>query len=259
MSGSQPRLIEIEASSVEDAIQEGLDELGLTRAEVKVELLEDGSRGLLGLGKSRARVRLTEIDSSSPAPAAPAAADPPAKKDSRPEKRKPAPRAARKQAADEPADDELRIASEAIRELLDKMQIRADITTHRGAPSGDDEPVPWVLDIEGEDLGVLIGRRGETLNALQYIARLIVSRDIERRASFVIDVEGYKTRREEVLRKLARRMAEQALDMGRMVKLEPMPPHERRIIHIELRDDPDVVTESEGMGDSRKVTIKPAG
>jgi spoIIIJ-associated protein len=127
----------------------------------------------------------------------------------------------------------------------------------RAEPSSDEEgDPPWVLDIQGEDLGVLIGRRGDTLNALQYITRLIVSREIQRRANFVIDVQGYKTRREVTLRKLALRMADEARYRQRMVKLEPMPPNERRIIHLALRNDPTVYTESEGMGDKRKVTIK---
>jgi len=93
-----------------------------------------------------------------------------------------------------------------------------------------------VLQIHGRDLGTLIGRRGETLGALQYITRLIVSRELQRRANIVLDVEGYKTRREQMLRKLAVRMADQAVQMGRTVPLEPMPPYERRIIHLALRD-----------------------
>jgi spoIIIJ-associated protein len=104
---------------------------------------------------------------------------------------------------------------------------------------------------------MLIGRRGETLAALQYITRLIASRELQRRANIVIDVEGYKTRREEMLRRLATRMAEQAVQLGRTVALEPMPPYERRIVHLALRDNPQVRTESTGEGEHRKVTIIP--
>jgi spoIIIJ-associated protein len=103
----------------------------------------------------------------------------------------------------------------------------------------------------------LIGRRGETLNALQYITRLICNRELQRRANIVVDVQGYKSRREVALRNLAERMAGEAYRRGRTVTLEPMPPNERRIIHLALRDDPHVTTESVGVGDKRKVTIIP--
>ena len=114
-----------------------------------------------------------------------------------------------------------------------------------------------MLQIRGRDLGMLIGRRGETLAALQYITRLIASRELQRRANIVLDVEGYKSRREQMLQKLAKRMANQALQMGRTVSLEPMSPYERRIVHLTLRDHPDVSTQSVGEGDRRKVTIVP--
>jgi spoIIIJ-associated protein len=104
---------------------------------------------------------------------------------------------------------------------------------------------------------VLIGRHGETLNALQFITRLVCSRKLQRRANIVIDVEGYKSRRESTLRRLARQKAEQATRQGRTITLDPMPPNERRIIHITLRDDQNVETESVGMGDQRRITIIP--
>jgi len=106
-------------------------------------------------------------------------------------------------------------------------------------------------------LNVLIGRRGKTLYALQYITRLILGKELKRPVAVVIDVEGYRARKEKQLRRLARRMAQQALETGRTMSLEPMAPNERRIIHIELRDDPNVSTVSVGEGDRRKVTIVP--
>ncbi|HPV08785.1 MAG TPA: R3H domain-containing nucleic acid-binding protein, partial [Aggregatilineales bacterium] len=111
--------------------------------------------------------------------------------------------------------------------------------------------------VRGNDLGILIGRHGDTLNALQYITRLIVSRELQRRANIVVDVEGYKARREESLHKLAERMAQKAIQTGRTVTLDPMPPNERRVIHVALRDDARVETESIGTGDNRRVTIIP--
>jgi spoIIIJ-associated protein len=113
--------------------------------------------------------------------------------------------------------------------------------------------------VRGDDLSILIGRRAETLNALQYIAGLIVSKELGRSLSLIIDVEGYRSRREGQLRQLARRMADQAVKTGRRQVLEPMPANERRIIHIELRQHSGVTTESIGEEPRRKVTILPKG
>jgi spoIIIJ-associated protein len=257
---SGPRYIEVEADSVEEAIKDGLDQLGLTRAEVTVEVLDGGGRGMFGLGGRMARVRLTEGDEpyrepepEPPPPPVEERVEPRSKRRGKPE---PAPTAKAAVAPD--ADDEIKFATDILDELLEKMQVNAEIQVRQAEPSEDERDAPWVLDIVGDDLGVLIGRRGDTLDALQYVTRLITSREIQSRANIVIDVEGYKARREITLRKLAQRMADEARHRGRAVKLEPMPPHERRIIHIALRDDPSVYTESEGFGNKRKVTIRPA-
>ncbi|MEZ4674101.1 MAG: Jag N-terminal domain-containing protein [Caldilineaceae bacterium] len=112
-----------------------------------------------------------------------------------------------------------------------------------------------MLDVEGTDLGALIGRRGETLDNLQYLLRLMVNQKIHRWENIVIDVERYKARRVTQLTQLAERMAEQVARSGRAISLEPMPANERRIIHMVLRDHPDVYTESYGEGPRRKVHI----
>jgi spoIIIJ-associated protein len=113
------------------------------------------------------------------------------------------------------------------------------------------------INILGDDLSILIGKQAETLNALQYITRLIVGKEVGRGVNLIVDVEGYRTRREQNLRNLARRMASQAVKTGRKQMLEPMPANERRIIHLELRDNQDVSTESVGEEPRRKVTIIP--
>jgi len=113
------------------------------------------------------------------------------------------------------------------------------------------------VEIQGNDLSILIGRQAETLNALQYIASLIVAKEMGQPVTLVLDVEGYRQRREQQIRQLARRMAEQAINTQRRQVLEPMPANERRIIHIELRDNPLVSTESIGEDPHRKVTIIP--
>jgi len=145
------------------------------------------------------------------------------------------------------------------------MGLRATIEVGKGTLSEDEltdengEPAepPIILNITGNDLTLLIGRKGETLTALQMMTRLITSHKIGRNVSIVVDVEHYKARREESLRNLALRLAEQVQVKGRTVALEPMPPNERRIIHIALRDHEGVTTQSVGIGDSRKVTIIP--
>jgi spoIIIJ-associated protein len=154
-------------------------------------------------------------------------------------------------------DYELQVASDTVRELLEKMKVTARVTAHFGEADDKDNRIPLHVDVHGDDLSILIGRRAETLNALQYIASLIVSKELGHSIPLIIDVEGYRSRRENQLRQLARRMAEQAIKTNRRQVLEPMPASERRIVHIELRNHPEVTTESIGEEPRRKVTIIP--
>lgn len=114
-----------------------------------------------------------------------------------------------------------------------------------------------VLDISGPDLGILIGRRGDTLDAMQYLVNLVANKNVEKRTRFILDVEGYRKRREETLNNLAFRLAEKARRKGRNVVLEPMNPHERRVIHTALQNHRDVFTYSEGEEPYRKIIIAP--
>jgi spoIIIJ-associated protein len=142
--------------------------------------------------------------------------------------------------------------------MLDRLKVKASVVA-RWAEAVDEqdeeEGPPLVLDIRGDDLGVLIGRRGETLSALQYLTRLIVSSQAHRGVNLVVDVESYKARREQQLRQLALRMAERVASTRKPIALEPMPAYERRIVHLTLRDHPVVTTESVGRDEDRKVTI----
>ncbi len=152
-------------------------------------------------------------------------------------------------------DETLRVSREVVTDLLEKMKVRAKVTAAYRPPEDDsDEPVVLV-NVEGNDLSILIGRRSETLNALQYISSLIVCKRLDRWIPLMIDVQGYRARRERQLRQIARRMADQAIHTGRRQVLEPMPANERRLIHLELRDHPEVATESVGDEPNRKVTI----
>jgi len=148
------------------------------------------------------------------------------------------------------------MGKEVLEKVLELMAVPANVVLQSRAP-GEQEAV--CLDIEGDDLGILIGRRGETLSSLQYVANLMVSRRLKSRVGLVVDVEGYRQRRYDSLRQLARRLAEQVRSTGRSVTLEPMPAGERRVIHLELRDNPHVTTQSIGEGDARKIAILSKG
>jgi spoIIIJ-associated protein len=139
------------------------------------------------------------------------------------------------------------------------MNIDAGVVARAPETPGDGlGMIQAVLDIEGEDLGLLIGRRGQTLASLQYLLNLIVAKKVGKRVAFGVDVDGYRRRREEALVSLAKRTATRVRQTGRSVTLEPMPPNERRIVHITLQDDPNVITVSIGEGDARKVAVTPA-
>jgi spoIIIJ-associated protein len=268
---SSERSIEAAGESVEEAIAKGLAELGVSSNDVIVEVLEEPSRGMFGLGARPARVRL-KLFRSAPPPvaAAPPAAPPPTEAVAAPSR--PADESFSADDEDDPATllDEMhdveesalgqdaRIGKAVLEELLEKMAVNdALVIVRRSANAGEEDNNPWLLDITGPNLNLLIGRRGETLAALQYITRLIASRELEHRANIVVDVSGYKARRSKMLHDLALRMADQAARSKRVVTLEPMPPYERRIIHLALRSRTDVQTKSVGEGSARKVTIVP--
>jgi spoIIIJ-associated protein len=137
------------------------------------------------------------------------------------------------------------------------MEIDAEVQAYYlGANSGEADTTLQV-DLEGEGLALLIGRKGETLDALQYIARLILANKLDRWVRLNLDVGGYKKNREQQLRRLAQRMAQQVEQFGRPISLEPMTAYERRIIHVTLQDRPGVTTASSGEESRRRVTIEP--
>ncbi len=158
--------------------------------------------------------------------------------------------------SDEQFDREAQVGVEVVQQLLVYLEVEADVTARRAETDGR-EARHWLVEVHGQGLDSLIGPKGETLSALQYIARLVATKHLGHRANLVVDVGGFKAKREEMLRRLAKRMAGQAVELKRTVSLEPMPPYERRIVHLTLRDHPGVTTESVGEGDRRKVTIVP--
>src|SRR5207248_62645 len=232
--------VETTGKTVEDAIDDALAELGVDEQSVDVEVLNEPRAGILGIGGGQARVRVTLRREAyrPPASVAPVAAE-----------------------GGEPGEfieDEAEIAAQTLDKMLEMMGIEADVSIRDAETPGDGLGMAKaVLDVEGDDLGILIGRRGETLASLQYLLNLMASRQIGQHMSFTVDIEGYRRRREKQLNTLAFRMADQVKRTRRPVTLEPMPPNERRIIHLALAEDHQVETSSLGEGDTRKVSIIP--
>lgn len=159
-----------------------------------------------------------------------------------------------------PAHEESDIADAAkgiLEALLSMMGVAASVVSPSRSFVEGEATAPIALDVKGDDLGILIGRRGQTLSCLQYIVRLIVGHQTEAWVPIIIDVEGYKQRRYEALQALAWRIAEQVKTGGESFALEPMSAYERRIIHLALAEHPDVTTQSIGEDEARKVVILP--
>jgi spoIIIJ-associated protein len=274
---SERRSVVASGKTVEDAIANGLTMLGLRRHQVDVEVLSEGSRGVLGFGAENAQVKILVKPPREPKPApAPKPEPKPApvseqmSSEAPLSKGTPSPEAPPAEAPSEeaPAGDEPdtessellegQVGEEILTDLLRLMGIPASVESKLGYELGEEgQPPPIVLNITGEDLGILIGRRGETLRSLQYLVRLMVSHRLKHWTNLIVDVEGYLVRRRRTLEELAQRMAERVASSGRAQALEPMPPYERRLVHIALRNHPEVGTQSVGEGDRRKVTIVP--
>lgn len=257
--------VQSSGKTVEEAIQAGLSELGVARDQVEIELLNtigaDPERPVL------VQLSLREDADNSFAPAPSASASPvavPVPQGA------PSPGAAEETMESSPssragsfpktseAAGEANLpeaARQVLETLLRGMGIRSQVVIHQDMES--DEGPSFVLDIVGADLGILIGRRGETLRDLEYLARLIVASRTHTSVRFAVDVEGYRARRERVLRELAKRMADRVRQSRQPITLEAMPPHERRIVHITLREHTSVKTQSIGEGDRRRVMILP--
>jgi spoIIIJ-associated protein len=244
--------------------------LGAGRSDVDVEILSEGSRGVLGFGAEDARVRLLLKPQPAPEPVAPT----PDEVMTREQGPEPAvdtsasgtpitgtpvtgtvhPTEEPDQEPGSPAPEQ--VGREILTDLLKHMGIRATVESRLGSELAEEgEPPPAVLNILGDDLGILIGRRGETLRALQYLVRLMVSHRLKHWTNLVVDVEHYRVRRRRTLDTLANRVADEVVRSGRSQALEPMPAYERRLVHISLRNHPQVATQSVGEGEKRKVTI----
>lgn len=254
MSEQRPTLEKI-APTIEEAIENGLDELGLSQEAVDIEILDEGTKGLFGLGSRQARVLLTIKETTDQ----PVEVLPQEIEEVLPEEKAAVTELETEGVAPPTSGEDtvLQIARDTVAELLDKMKIRAEVDASYIEDDDYNGRKPILVDIHGDDLSILIGRKAETLNALQYITSLIVGKEVGRAVPLSVDVEGYRSRRQQQIKQLATRIADQVVQTGRKQALEPMPASERRLIHIELRNHPDVYTESSGDGDRRKVVIYP--
>ncbi|MBO8141056.1 MAG: Jag N-terminal domain-containing protein [Firmicutes bacterium] len=253
------QVVEKVGRTVEEAVAGALAELGASRDEVEVEVLEEGTKGLFGLlGAKQARVRVRRK--------AGVAGEPPvmdeeagsggarAAEGELGEERE-GPGAAREDAQLRPWPPEEKVA--AARTFLTGVLVRMGVDA--ALESRVDEDGFVHVNIVGEDLGLVIGRRGQTLDALQFLVNQVANRGSGERVRIVLDAEGYRERRAEALRALARRMAARARRQGRRVVLEPMSAMERRIVHLALANEPGVETHSEGEDPNRRVVIVPRG
>jgi len=201
------RVVEKAGRTIEEAVHLALDEFGVERDEVEVEVVEEGNKGLFGLiGSRQARVKVTL------------------------------------------KHNPIREATKFLESVLQAMKVDAKISMRR-----KEENV--FVSFEGPDLGILIGRRGDTLDAMQYLVNLVMMRKQDERVRFILDVEGYRERREQTLTKLAKRLSDKVKRTRKSVVLEPMNPQERRVIHTALQNDPAIYTFSEGDEPYRKVVI----
>ncbi|MEZ4499671.1 MAG: RNA-binding cell elongation regulator Jag/EloR [Thermomicrobiales bacterium] len=276
MSNMRMTSVEIQAVTVEDAIRLALEQLALTEDQVDIEILSDAG----ATEDEEALVRVTAKGMASqpvPGSAGRNRGQQQPQQQSRPKsnRRVPGDRPSQRGGGHRPERpaspprtyDPNRLdaegesaAKEIVRTLLAHMGIQAEVVATdnpSSMPLSDDEPPTIFIDILGQDLGMLIGRRGEHLAQFQYIVNLIANKQLGDWTRIIVDVEAYRTRREESLIGLAERVARQVSRSGRPVQLEPMPPNERRVVHLTLRGNPEVTTESSGEGHERRITVLP--
>lgn len=321
---SQEQWIEVSGSDIEEAIEAGLRQLGLARKDVIIEVVDEGRRGILGLGSREATVRIRPLprpvaqprarispetsvveeevieETAAPEPKVtetePATPEPeeeqeqpvavaveeevePVVEEAAPEESVGAREESAPEPAPEPTEEEpvvaetvageteevgaepedvegAQVALGIVQTLLDKMGFGdAEASIIYSEPDDKTGRVMPVIQVEGDDLGSLIGPHGTGLADFQYLARLMAGHALRARANFLIDINHYREKRQEALAKLARRMADKAVDRGKAVTLEPMSAYDRRLIHMALRDDDRVYTNSVGEGPNRRVRV----
>ncbi len=232
--------VEKSAKTVQEAIDEALQELHASADDVVIEVLDEGDAGILGIGRKPARVLVTR---ESAVAAAPATVDEDVTETAYYGDDE-------DYAGDVESPEETR-AVDFVSRILAGIGIRGQISSYR------DEATIFI-DVDGNDVGAVIGRRGESLDALQYLSTLVACKDSEERVRVVLDIGGYRRRREATLATLAERTAAKVARSGNPYSLEPMNPAERRVVHTTLQGYPGVMTFSEGVDPERRVIVAPA-
>ncbi len=266
--------IEITAHDVETAIRIGLAQLNLLRAETKIEVLDEGSKGVLGLGAKPARVRLTPFtemeaqptasetaagQADAPVAAAAESTAPVAQAEAAPvsEEEESAPAEGEAAAGRHALTDEaVQLAATLAQGVVDRMNLSVACASHLVLPQGENESSSVWVDIQGRDAGRLLAHQCEALDALQLVVQSMWSHQTKSNLRVTLDADSYKERREKRIQQMAQRLAERVVSSGRAITLEPMPAGERRLVHMALREHPQVMTESHGEGSGRRITIK---
>ena len=258
------RYIDVTGKTEEEAIRKGLEQLGLERDDVSVEILERARSGFLGIGSSPAKVRVTyeldvaeepkpEAPKAKPAEKKPAERKPAEKKpEPKPAEKKPEPKAEEKKAAPAaPAcdNDDARRIKDFLTGLLEHMDSTAEVKVY------EEEKNRYKVILEGQKLGALIGRRGETLDAIQQLTNYAVNTGSDKRIRIQMDAENYRAKREQSLESLAGKVAAKVAKYRRSVTLEPMNAYERHVIHAALQDVKGVTTYSIGTEPNRRVVV----
>lgn len=256
--------VERSARTVEEAVELALMELNVDRTEVEVETINRGKAGFLGIGGELARVRVTLKSQSAKKPSKPPSKSR-APRQTRTERTPRTPRAPKSESTEKPvtsqqttdivnSEEISALAIATVNDILTatKVDVICNISSHHNLAEGT-----VALELSGSDTGLLIGRRGQTLMALQFLVNSIVRSKTEENIRIAIDAEGYRDRRENTLMEMAIRVADRVKETGRSITLEPMNAADRRIIHVSLTEYEGVRTESIGEAENRKVEIFP--
>lgn len=224
-------MVEKSAKTIEDAVQSAIEELKTEKDKVNIEVLEHPVKGIFGIGSKLAKVRVSLKEEKAPV-------------------KKGEKKAEKKEIRITDFTLEKEKARKFLRDVLEAMDIKAEIRMR-------DTNENLYINLAGPKMGVIIGRRGQTLDSLQYLVSLVVNKDKERDnfVKVILDTEDYRKKREETLQRLARRLADRVQKTGKNVELEPMNPYERRIIHSTLQEFEGITTFSEGEEPYRKVII----
>ena len=248
--------VEVSGRTVEEAVHAAAKELGVAADAVEYEVVEEGAKGFLGLGQAptliRARVREDYQRGAEPTPVR---EEPVEEEQGEEEVEEEAEAVAAETAVPAPAAAEAGPLSDAVVGMLNDVLKAMDLDAKPVLKSENDEEVE--VDVVGKDVAILIGERGQTLDALQYLISIGANRGVSDRRRVILDAEGYRARHKEMLEKRAREYARAVKAQSQEAVLEPQSARDRRIIHLALADDPDVHTYSEGVGDDRHVVISP--